>query len=126
MTARTAQRLIAATFLILGGWCLLAPASIIDLAFQPAFRSGTYLDRFLIACFGAQACLAGLFAATARFSRTTFAAYGAALLPFFVFDWYFYAVVPLLTPLGLLDAVGNLAMLLLCVVGWRDSPAERP
>ena len=119
MTARNAQHLIAAVFLVLGGWCLVAPGSIADLMFQPAYRTDARLETFLIACFGAQACLGGLFAATARFSRVTFVAFGLALLPFFVFDWYFYFVVHILTPLGLLDAVGNLAMLALCVVGWR-------
>ncbi|HEX8258465.1 MAG TPA: hypothetical protein VF589_12615 [Allosphingosinicella sp.] len=50
-------------------------------------------------------------------------AYGVALLPFFVFDYYFYAVEPMLTAVGLLDAAGNVAMLALCWVGWRT--AER-
>ena len=50
-----------------------------------------------------------------------FLAYGLALLPFFVFDYYFYAVEPMLTPIGLLDAVGNVIMLWLCWIGWSRS-----
>jgi hypothetical protein len=41
----------------------------------------------------------------------TFLAYGAALRPFFVFDYRPCVVVPILAPLGLLDAVGNVVML---------------
>ena len=73
--------------------------------------------------FGAQAMIAGLFAATAIFTRRTFALYGAALLPFFVFDYYFYEVEPMLTEIGLLDAVGNAIMLFLCWLGWKRAPA---
>ena len=40
MSARTAQFLIAAVFLVLGGWCLFAPASVIELAITEAFRHG--------------------------------------------------------------------------------------
>ena len=112
------QRLIAAVFLILGGWCLLAPGQILILAIRPAFQTDAAIAPILVGCFGAQAVLAGLFAFFSRFTRATFAAYAVALLPFFVFDWWFYAVRPVFTPFILLDAVGNLVMLGLCVMGW--------
>ena len=60
---------------------------------------------------------------TARFTRLTFAAYGVALLPFFVFNWYFYFEIPLLSEVGLLDFAGNLVMLVLCWHGWRMAEA---
>jgi len=66
-----------------------------------------------------QALIAGLFAAFSRFTRATFLAYGLALIPFFYVDWRFMVVEPMLTPVGLLDAVGNFIMLGLCVLGWR-------
>ena len=69
--------------------------------------------------FGAQACIAGLFAVTARFTAATFLAYAVALLPFFVFDWWFYAEEPLFNTLILLDVAGNVVMLALCIQGWR-------
>ena len=127
MTAREAaptrvqriQYLLAAVFLTLGGWCLVSPSSVMQLTIRPAYHSDAPIVPILIGAFGAQALIAGLFAATARFERRTFAAYGAALLPFFVFDYYFYAVEPMLTVVGLLDAVGNAAMLLLCWLGWN-------
>ena len=121
MSALTTQRLIGLVFAVLGSWALIAPKSVIDLAVQPDFRSDDYLASFALACFGAQACLFALVAFTARFTRLTFAAYGLALLPFFVFNYWFYFQVPLLTEIGLLDFLGNLIMLGLCWHGWRTA-----
>ncbi|MDB5703958.1 MAG: hypothetical protein JWN66_1074 [Sphingomonas bacterium] len=106
---------------MLGGWALLAPQSVIDLTFQPQYRAGTLILPFAIACFGAQALLSGLFCAFTRFTRATFLAYGIALLPFFAFDGWFTLVDPVFTWVGLLDLVGNVVMLGLCVIGWRKS-----
>ena len=44
-------------------------------------------------------------------------------LPFFAFNWWFTFVEPVFTLVGLLDAVGNVLMLGLCVVGWRKANA---
>ena len=110
-------------FFILGSWALLAPASVIELTFLPEYRTGTRILTFVVACFGAQAMISGLFAAFSRFKRTTFLAYGIALLPFFAFNYWFTFVDPVFAKLGLLDAVGNVAMLALCVLGWRKAEA---
>ncbi len=77
----------------------------------------------MMACFGAQAYLAGLFAAFARFTSTTFVVYGIALLPFFVFNYYFTFHDPVFTVMGLIDVVGNIIMLALCYVGWKKMKA---
>lgn len=121
MSARTTQYCIGAVFAVLGLWALLAPQSVIDLAVRPAFQSEDYLAKLAMACFGAQACLFALVAFTARFTRLTFAAYGIALLPFFVFNYWFYFEVKLLNEVGLLDFVGNVIMLALCWHGWRKA-----
>lgn len=115
--ARTIQWLIAAVFIGLGAWCLVAPASVIDLTVRPEFRSHSPLVVVSIGAFGAQACLAGLFAALSRFTRETFLGFGLALLPFFVFDWWFYAAAPIFNELIAIDAVGNFIMLGLCARG---------
>lgn len=122
-TARRAQSALAAIFLVLGGWCLVAPRMVIGLAFTPAFQSNAPIVPILAACFGAQAMLAGIFAAFSIFSRRTFLAYGLALLPFFLFDYWFYAMEPMLTLVGLLDLAGNIIMLWLCWLGLRSSTA---
>jgi len=126
MTVRTLQRSLALVFFVLGGWCLFAPTSVLALTIRPEYQSDAPLVPVLIAAFGAQALLAGLFAAFSRFERVTFLAYGVALLPFFVFDYWAYAVVPLLTPLGLLDVVGNVMMLIVCVMGYRLAGSQIP
>lgn len=113
------QRLIGAVFLGLGGWCLIAPGSVIALTIRPEHQSDSLLALVTMGAFGAQACIAGLFAMTARFTAATFLAYAVALLPFFVFDWWFYAVEPLFNALILLDVAGNAVMLGLCLYGWR-------
>jgi hypothetical protein len=123
MSVRTVQWAIAAVFFILGGWALLAPQSVIDLTLLPHYRSGTPILSFAVACFGAQAMIAGLFAAFSRFTRATFLAYAIALVPFFVFDWWFTFVDPVFTRVGLLDALGNAIMFALCVAGWRKAEA---
>ena len=123
MSTRAIQYLLASVFLVLGGWCLISPASVMALTVTPAFQSDAPIVPILVGAFGAQALIAGTFAAFSRFTKATFLAYGVGLLPFFVFDYWFYAVVPMLTPLGLADAVGNAIMLALCVLGWRG--AER-
>lgn len=126
MTVRHIQWLIAAVFFILGGWALLAPRSVIELTLLPHYRTGTPILPFVVACFGAQAVLSGLFAAFAQFTRITFLAYAIALLPFFAFNWWFTFVDPVFTMVGLLDAVGNAVMLALCVIGWRKAGADGP
>ena len=122
MSATASQRLIAAVFIVLGGWALIDPGSVIELGLQPGYREGAGMG-FAVGCFGAQALIAGLFATTARFTRATFAAYGVMLIGFLVFDYWFWAIEPVLTPLGAaLDGIGNLIMMALCWVGWRKAP----
>jgi len=119
MSIRVIQWWLASVFVVLGGWCLISPESVLALTITPEYRSDAPLVPILIGAFGAQALIAGLFAAFSRFERATFLAYGLALLPFFVFDYWFYAVEPMLTWFGLLDGVGNVIMLGLCVLGYR-------
>ena len=126
MSVRTIQLLLASVFFVLGGWCLVSPTSVMELTIRPEYRSDAPIVPILIGAFGAQALIAGLFAALSRFTRATFLAYGVALLPFFAFDYWFYAVEPMLTPLGMLDALGNVVMLGLCVLGWRAAGPGEP
>ena len=124
MSARTAQFLIAAVFLILGGWALFAPGSVIALGVTEAFRDSTYLTRFTMACFGAQAVLFGLMALVTRWSARSFAVFAVLLLPFFGFNYWFHYEVPVLTSIGMLDFAGNVTMLVLAVLGWRAASRE--
>jgi hypothetical protein len=117
--------MIAFVFLGLGGWCLIAPASVIELTVLPEHRGTQPLLTVAIGAFGAQAMLVGLVSATSRYTARTFLALGLAMLPFFAFDWWFYAVDPLFNELILLDVGGNLAMLAACTRGWWLLRARR-
>lgn len=125
MSARIAQFGIAAVFLLLGGWALFAPASVIELGVTEAYRDSTFLTRFAMACFGAQAVLFGLMALAVRWSARGFLAFAVLLLPFFWFNWYFHYQVPVLTSIGMLDFAGNVTMLVLAIIGWRAARAEK-
>ncbi len=128
MSARTAQFLIAAVFLILGGWALFAPGQVIALAVTEAYQDNSFLTRFSMACFGAQAVLFGLMALVTRWNARAFAIFAVLLLPFFGFNYWFHYQVPVLTSIGMLDFAGNVTMLVLAILGWRaarlDSAAE--
>ena len=121
MSPLLAQRLIAVPFLVLGAWCLLFPNMVERLGFTPEYFQGTATTALMMSCFGAQAVLAGLFAFFSRFTRTTFLVYGLALLPFFWFNYWFVFVVPMFNQWMLLDFAANVAMLALCVIGYRAS-----
>ena len=124
MSARICQFLIAAVFLILGGWALFAPASVIDLAVTEPYRDSSFLARFTMACFGAQAVLFGLMALVTRWNAAAFAAFAMLLLPFFGFNYWFHYEVPVLTSIGMLDFAGNVTMLACALIGWRAAKAE--
>lgn len=126
MSVRTIQWWLGSVFFALGSWCLISPSSVLALTITPAYRSDAPIVPVLIGAFGAQALIAGLFAVFARFERRTFLAYGLGLLPFFVFDYWAYAMVPMLTVVGLLDVVGNVAMLGLCLLGYQAAKTRRP
>jgi hypothetical protein len=124
MTALTAQRLIAVPFLVLGAWCLFLPAMVERLTLNPEYVTGSSVAALLIGCFGAQAMLSGLFAAFSRFTRTTFLVYGLALLPFFWFNYWFVFVVPILNRWMAIDFVSNIAMLVLCLIGYKSAATK--
>ena len=124
MSARLCQFLIAAVFLLLGGWALFAPSSVIDLAVTETYRSDSFFARFAVACFGAQAVLFGLMALVTQWSARAFLVFAVLLLPFFGFNYWFHYEVPVLTSIGMLDFAGNVTMLVLAIIGWRAAKGE--
>ncbi|RVT84243.1 hypothetical protein DXV76_11185 [Rhodobacteraceae bacterium CCMM004] len=122
MTPSRLQFILASIFLLLGGWCLLAPAMVIRLTFLPEFATATEQARFIMGCFGAQAVLTGTLMLTARFTPATFLIFGlAGSIPFFAFNYWFVFIEPVLNRWMLLDFVGNLGILITGVWGWRLS-----
>ncbi len=68
---RSLQTALALVFFVLGGWCVAAPGSVLAMCFRPGFQSTAPITPLLVACFGSQALIAGLFALTSRFTRAT-------------------------------------------------------
>lgn len=126
MPARYAQFGIVTVFLILGGWALFMPGNVIDLAFTPDYSTNTFVTRFMVACFGAQAVLFGIMALVLRWSSRAFLVFAVLLLPFFWFNWYFHYEVPVLSSIGMLDFAGNVTMLALALIGWRAARRDGP
>ncbi|MBX7540957.1 hypothetical protein [Qipengyuania sphaerica] len=122
MKARIAGYYIAIVFLGLGGWALLAPGNVLELAVTDAYRETTYLNRFTMACFGAQAVLFGVMTLVLKWTSHAFAVFALLLLPFFWFNYHFHYVEPVLTSIGMLDFAGNLTMLAAALVGWKTVP----
>jgi hypothetical protein len=118
--SRHLQYLLASVFVVLGGWCVVFPSSVVALCFRADYQSTAPIVPIIVACFGLQALISGLFAATSQFTRWTYMAYGIALIPFFVGDVYFYAWKPVLTEVGMADFLGNTVMLVVCILGWRS------
>lgn len=125
MTASRLQFILASIFLLLGGWCLLAPAMVIRLTFLPELANATDQARFLMGCFGAQAVLTGTLMLTARFTPITFLVFGlVGSIPFFVFNVWFVFIEPVLNNWMLLDFAGNLGILVTGLWGWRLARRE--
>ena len=124
MTARICQSIIALVFLGLGGWALFAPSHVIEVALTEAYRDTSFIMRFTMACFGAQAVMFGVMALVVKWHAKAFSVFGIVLIPFFVFNWYFHYELPVLTSIGMLDFAGNLIMLIACVVGWRAASLD--
>jgi hypothetical protein len=116
------QRLIALPYFILGGWCLLFPGMVERLTINPQYQHLSATTGLMLGCFGAQAVLGGLFVWFSIFTRRTFLAYAVALLPFFLFNYWFVFVVPLFNRWMALDFFSNATMLALSLYGWRKSP----
>ena len=122
---RWVQAGLAMPFLGLGSWCLLDPGTVERLSLRPEHVADTLASHLLMGCFGAQAVLCGLLILLCRFSRRAFLVFGfAASVPFFGFNFYFYFIEPVFTPLMLLDFAGNVAILLLCLTGAALTPRE--
>ena len=97
---------------------------MIDLAFTSDYSENTFVTRFIMACFGAQAVLFGIMALILRWPARAFIVFALLLLPFFAFNWYFHYESPVLTSIGMLDFAGNTIMLILAVIGWRAARRE--
>ena len=112
MTSKHVQFLLAAVFLGLGGWCLIAPHSVERLVLRLEYQDLSATSALLMGCFGAQAVLVSIVIAFSTFSPRTFLIFELlGSLPFFVFNYYFVVIVEMFTPFMLIDFIGNTCIL---------------
>lgn len=115
------RKVLGAAYLFLGLATMAMPDLMIVISVQDTSQSNS-LTRLIFQCFGLQACLFGILALASRFTRTTYIVIGAAILPVFIFDYWFYAVDPVLTLAGsLIDAIFNVVFVVMCWLGWRQT-----
>lgn len=120
MTARKLQPCLSLVFLLLGSWCLFFPSIVVETTFRLELAFASEQARLIMGCFGAQAVLTGAIILTARFSSMTFLVFGlAGSIPFFVFNFWFLFIEPVLNQWMLLDFAGNLGILVIGIWGWR-------
>ncbi|MAQ86351.1 MAG: hypothetical protein CMH12_24660 [Maritimibacter sp.] len=122
MNTRILQICLSLIFVFLGSWCLFFPGMVIEVTFRPELAVASEQARFIMGCFGAQAVLTGTIIWTARFTPTTFLVFGlVGSIPFFVFNFWFLFIEPVLNQWMLLDFAGNLGILMIGLCGWRLS-----
>ena len=118
-SAPATQLAIAAGFLSFGAVSVIAPDFIRALMVREEFQAGYPIVTLAIGALGAHALAAGLFALMAKFKSWTFLGFGAATLPILVADYWLYAKAGAFNDLIFLHVGGIVAMLALCVRGFR-------
>lgn len=120
------QRALASIFLILGAWCVVAPAQVERVVLRPEFRHESPTSHLLFACFGAQAVLVGTVIIITVFPPRAFLVFGLiASIPFFIFfNWYYYFFARMFTRWMLLDVLGNLGILVAGIYGYALKKRE--
>ncbi|TPX30388.1 hypothetical protein SmJEL517_g06046 [Synchytrium microbalum] len=105
---------IGGGFLGAGAACVFAPKHVLELSLtRPVLDD---LHVVLMRCFGAQAMLVGLTWSLIKPTRRAYQYFGAAMLPFFAFD-YWAINSGLFTSLIWADVVGNVVFLSTCMHG---------
>ena len=111
------KRVLGIAYMSLGLATMLLPDLMIDLSVTDAAQANT-LTRLIFQCFGLQATLCGLVAYASEFKRSTYVVLGLAILPVFVFDYWFVVVDPVMTPVGgIADGLFNVLFVTMCAIG---------
>ena len=118
------QLVMGGQFFAMGVITLLCPSHVIRYGTNPSIVSDSPGARFMTRCFGSQAALQGVLLLTCEFKTRTWLWWGAAIVPFLVFNVLCSPVgpFPALSWLGVLgDGIGNIFFLSCCVVGFLRS-----
>ena len=113
------RKVMGGAYLALGIATMVAPNLMIELSVHDPAQAND-LTKLIFQCFGLQASLFGLLAFVSRFTRTTYIVIAAAILPVFIFDYWFYVVDPVLSLFGAaVDAIFNVVFVTMCWLGAR-------
>jgi hypothetical protein len=113
------QYALAAGFLSFGVAWLSAPHWLQHLFAREA-DAPPPIVALAIGGLGAQAMAAGLFAAFARFKSWTYPGFALSLLPVLAADYWLYAEAGAFNEMAFVHAGGVIAMLAVCVRGFRQ------
>lgn len=99
---------------------MLCPEQVTKLSFsKELLKEGcTPALKLAMQCFGSQASLCGLLILSSRFTKRTWRNFGLAMVPYFVFDAYFWKQGALTTFGAVGDAAGNVVFSLCCYLGY--------
>jgi hypothetical protein len=76
-------------------------------------------------CFGAQASMCGLLLLTTNMNKRAYKYFGLAMIPFFVFDGYFWWIGRLTHFGGIGDALGNVVFAFCCYKGYMQYTGKK-
>jgi len=117
--ARLTQLLLATGFLSFGAAWLASPDHLATLFSREQPAAVYPIVTLALSFLGIQALAFGIFALVLRFSSATFAAFGIAMLPLFLADYWLYQVTGAFNEMALVHIGGLSAMLAMCTHGFR-------
>ncbi|KAJ3303110.1 hypothetical protein HDV03_004189 [Kappamyces sp. JEL0829] len=108
---------------------MMFPSAVMRLSFQPHMQSLIFLPgtnglvmnpvlKLMVQCFGSQAALCGILILSSKFQRRTFKIFGLCMVPYFVFDFYYYQQNMLSLTGALGDLAGNIIFAGCSIVGY--------
>ena len=118
------QLIMGSLFTSMGLATMLLPDLVYKHSFRRSFTGSDEMTpamKLVLQCFGSQASLCGLLILVAEFKSRTYRYFGLAMVPYFIFDLYFWRK-GALTMMGALgDGVGNLVFSVCCYIGFKNS-----
>ena len=118
---RTEQLVLGSVFSAMGLGTMLFPRHVYELCFVKEFVEHASLSpsmRLVIQCFGSQATLCGFTILSTKWDSVAYRNFAFAMVPYLIFDGYFFYC-GALTPLGALgDLFGNVVFLACCWKGY--------
>eukprot|EP01032_Pedospumella_encystans_P016802 gene16802-19154_t len=107
-------------FTSMGLATMIFPKMITELSFNKEFLGKDGVTpplKLAMQCFGSQASLCGLLILSSKFTSRTYRNFGLAMIPYFVFDYYFWSNGALTTFGAAGDAIGNTVFASCCFLG---------